>query len=84
MAWRPSGGASGIVHKRLIVLFYDHGKLLMIVVDLVSAYVRLSTCNYVSTHTHIAFAHLFISMIVCFFGIWCLRKRGVSCAFDGR
>ena len=57
----------------------------MIVVDIVRAY--LFICKYVYIHTSIAFAHLFISLIVWLVVIWGLRRRGVSRAlwmFFGR
>ena len=59
-------------------VFADHGRLLMFVVDLVRAYMLLFICKYVYIHTYIAFAHLFISLIVWLEVIWGLRRRGVS------
>ena len=53
----------------------------MIVVDLVKAYMRLFICKYAYIHTYIAFAHLFISLIVWLVVIWGLRRRGVLVRF---
>ena len=59
----------------------------MTVVDLVRAYMRLFIWTYVYIHTSIAFAHLFISLIVWLVVIWGLRRCGDSRAlwmFFGR